>query len=155
MKVANFVTGLISSVVMMAGDFLVFCISFVASLLGLMFYSSSSADHETIDGFFVMFALSIGIFVIAIASLVLSIVAFVAGRKPGHSQKKYNALSITLCVITLIANICALPLVYWVTDLFADTAFYYCWPVIGFILLIVMVILTVVNAISSGKKAAA
>ena len=30
-----------------------------------------------------------------------------------------------------------------------------CWPVIGFILLIVMVILTVVNAIPSGKKAAA
>lgn len=155
MKVANFVVSLLSSVFMIVADFIVFSISFLASFFGLIFYNVSTADHEVIDGFFLMFGLSVLIFLIALVSIVLSIVAFVSGRKPGSSIKRYNSLSITLCVIGSIANACTVPLVLWVTDLFPGTEFYYGWPVIGFVLLIVMVILTVVNAVSAGKKAKA
>lgn len=152
MRVTNLILSIISSVVMLAADFLVLSITFVGSLIGVAVYSSSRADTDMINEFFGMFAASLAVGIIGLAVLILGIIAFAKGGGDHPSAKKYVVLSGIVCGITMIAVVCAGLIAAWVNTIVADTGFYYAWPVIQGVLLIVMVIMTILHTVKLSKR---
>ena len=145
MKTANLVITIISSLVMLAADFLLFSISFLGSLVGIFVYNFSTANHDNIHATFGMLGLSLFIAVVAIVSLVLGIVAW---------ARTYGILSGIVCGITLIANICAFLVTIWVNESVARAEFYIAWPYIGFAILVPMAVLSIVAAVKMSKQQA-
>lgn len=152
MRVTNLILSIISSVVMLAADFIVLSITFVGSLIGVAVYSSSRADTDMINEFFGMFAASLAVGIIGLAVLILGIIAFCRGGGGHPSAKAYGVLSGIVCGITLIAVVCAVLISSWVNTIVADTEFYYAWPVIQGVLLIVMVIMTILHTVKLSKR---
>ena len=154
MKTANLIITIISSLVMLAADFLLFSISFLGSLVGIFVYNFSTANHDNIHATFGMLGLSLFIAVVAIVSLVLGIVAFVTSCKADAGARTYGILSGIVCGITLIANICAFPVTIWVNESVAGAEFYIAWPYIGFAILVPMAVLSIVAAVKMSKQQA-
>ena len=152
MKLANLVIAIISSLVMLAADFFIFSLSFLGSMVGVFVYGFSNADHDVIHSMFGMLGLSLFIAVVAIASLALGIAAFVKPHKARARAKTYGILSGIACGITLIANICAIPVALWVSDSIGGAEFYIAWPIAGFALLVPMVILSIASAVKLSKQ---
>ena len=105
-----------------------------------------------INEFFGMFAASLAVGIIGLAVLILGIIAFCRGGGDHPSAKAYGVLSGIVCGITLIAVVCAVLISSWVNTIVADTEFYYAWPVIQGVLLIVMVIMTILHTVKLSKR---
>ena len=151
MKVTIFILGLLSAVLMLGVNSIVIVISFFASLLGLAFQSSLSADQDVISGFYGAFGLSTMIEIIAIAVLILCIIGFVKGRR--GSTKAYTIIYGITCGLLFIGNLAAFPLAIWCNDLGSGAESMYAWPAAGLALAVIMLILTIVNAIVHRNKA--
>ncbi|MCR5804261.1 MAG: hypothetical protein K6G47_08350 [Clostridia bacterium] len=149
MKVANFITSLLASVVLLGGDLVPLMLGFFTSLISVAFYNSSELDKDMAAYGMGTFAATLAILVIFVVVLILSIVGFVIGKR---SNKKFTIFYSIVIALTAAGYGLAIPAAQFADDITHTDGAYFGWPICGLIFIPVMLILTVINAIINRKK---
>ncbi|MBO7450309.1 MAG: hypothetical protein J6U54_08045 [Clostridiales bacterium] len=144
MKIANFILGLITAAFLFAGDIMPLFLGSLSSLIGAVFYESAELDLEIANYAFASFGGTILILLLSIATIVLSVIAFI---KRKSSKKTYTIFQSIICVLFAGGFATAIPVSGFADMILHTNNAYYAWPVVGFVLLAVMVVLTIVNGL--------
>ncbi len=149
MKVANLITSILASVVLLGGDFMPLMLGFFSSLISFAFYNSAELDKDMAAYGMGTFAATLAILIIFVVILILSIVGFIVGRR---SNKKFTVFYSIVIALTAAGYGLAVPAAQFADDIMHTDGAYFGWPVCGLVFIPIMLILTVINAIVNRKK---
>ena len=143
MKIANLIMGLLTSAFLFAGDIMPLFLGTISSFISAVFYESAELDLDMANYAFTSFGCSILICILAIAGIVLSIVGFIKKK----SKKAYTIIHSIICALLAGGFAAAIPVSGFADSIMHTGNNYYVWPVIGFIMVFIMIVLTVINGI--------
>lgn len=149
MKVADFITSLLASIVLLGGNIMPLMLGFFFFLLGIAFYDSPELDKTMAAYGTTAFAATIAILVIFVAVLILSIVGLVTGKR---SNKRFTIFYSIVIALTVVGYALAIPAGQFADDIMHTDGAYLAWPACGLVFIPIMLILTVINAIVNRKK---
>ncbi|MBP5180452.1 MAG: hypothetical protein J6127_04080 [Clostridiales bacterium] len=152
-KIANLLLGLASAAMILFGASLPFMGTFMMSCIALA--AGDYGDKDVAAGSYALFFLFIALVLIALASLVVSIISFATSKNARNSV--YTGVQIGTIITDVICHIASLAGIITIGNFMRFDSDYLAMTVpniLGILFCIGWIVCTVINSVSSKKEAA-